>query len=343
MSDAALSQAVSAAQRDEPVVLKTTVPDEVSAVSLKLTAGNLQAIADNGGGMTLESPVAKVTLDSRALELVQGSGEDAAISVRQAEREDLPKKAADAVGAAPVYDLTITSGGENVSDFGKGQIQVAVPYQPKVNNYSDLLVCRVEDDGTLIPVPKSALIGGEMVFRVNHLSTYALMENTVRFQDTEGHWARQDVAFNAARGIVVGVGSGCFQPNAPVTVAATVTILGRLDGVEDGPEGTDWAAPHLAWARETGILPEGLVPDAPITRQQLAYVLDRYMGGEGEGAAVSYVDLDLVDPKYLSSIKRMRQAGIMHGRDDNSFDPTGNLTRAELAAVIHRMILLELQ
>lgn len=306
MSDAALSQAVSAVQQNEPVVLKVTVPDETTAVALKLTPRNLQTIADNGGGMTLQSPVAKVTLDNRALKLVQSSGEDATISVRQAEQEELSQAAADAVGTAPVYDLTVTSGGENVSEFGKGQIQVSVPYKTKVSEPSDLLVCRVEDDGALIPVSKSALVGGEMVFRVNHLSTYALMENTVRFQDTETHWAWRDVAFSAARGIVVGMGDGCFQPNVPVTAAAVVTVLGRLDGVQDGPEGTDWTAPHMAWAREAGILPEGLIPDAPISRQQLAYVLDRYVGCEGEGVAVNYVDMGLIDPKYLSSIKRMR-------------------------------------
>lgn len=98
--------------------------------------------------------------------------------------------------------------------------------------------------------------------------------------------------------------------------------------------------PHLAWAKETGILPQGLDPDASISREQLACLLARYMGGE-ESGDVDYTDLERVD--HLSSIKQVRQLGLMQGREDNTFDPKGSLARGELAAVLRRVVLLQLR
>jgi len=305
VSSSLVAQAVKAAGKDQPVVLKANVSDNSSSVAVKLTAKNLKTLsAGSGAGVTLQSPAAKITLDGEALEQVRGDGkQDATISFRKLTKSDLSKKAAEAVGSAPVYDLSVTSGRKAVSDLGKGSVQVTIPYSGKAG--SDLLMCRVEEDGSLTPVAASALVGGEMVFRVDHPSAYALVENTSQFQDTKTHWARGDVAFSAGRGIVEGVGGGDFQPDAPVTVAAAVTVLGRLSGVADASDAADWAKPHLAWARESDLLPDGLDPNAPISREALAYLLAHYMGG-GESAKVDYVDLDSVDPEYLSSIQQVR-------------------------------------
>ncbi len=141
---------------------------------------------------------------------------------------------------------------------------------------------------------------------------------------------------------MVGVGGGSFQPNSPATVASAVTVLGRLSGVESAKSPAGWAKPYLDWAEEPEIRAEGLAPNAPITREQMAYLLTRYVG-EGAGADVHYADLDSVDPDYLSGVRRVRELGLMLGRSGSRFDPQGSLTRSELAAILHRVVLLQLR
>ena len=125
-------------------------------------------------------------------------------------------------------------------------------------------------------------------------------------------------------------------------MAAAVTVLGRLAGVADAVDPALWAQPHLAWAREKGLLPAGLDPNTPITREQLAYLLARFTGQSGDGEAVTYADLDRIGAGYLASVRQVRALGLMQGREDNTFDPQGSLTRAELATVLHRLILSRL-
>lgn len=328
---AAVSQAVKAAGQDAPAVLRA------DSDTVKLTAQNLKALAANGSGVTVETPEGVLTLDNEALDRLQGS--DATLSLQKVANADLTRAQTDALKGAPVYDLTVTAHGEPVTGLAGGALRVSVPCGTAGG---DLMACRVTEDGALIPVPVSALVDGALVFRADQTASYALVENTARFRDTQTHWARADVAFSAGRGIVVGVGAEEFRPDDGATVAAAVTVLGRLAGVADAVDPALWAQPHLAWAREEGLLPAGLDPNAPITREQLAYLLARFTGQSGDGEAVTYADLDRIGAGYLASVRQVRALGLMQGRENNTFDPQGNLTRAELATVLHRLILSRL-
>lgn len=331
----AVSQAVKAASQDAPVVLKADKD------TVKLTAQNLKTIAGHGAGVTVETPTGALTLDGKALAQVQGTGKaDATLSLEKVAAADLTKAQTDALKGVPVYDLAVTAGGKTVTGFDDGGVQVSIPWDAAAG---DLIACQVAEDGALTPVPTSALVDGRMVFQTDRLCQYALVENTAQFRDAQAHWARSDVSFAAGRGIVVGVGGGDFHPDSPATVEAVVTVLGRLAGVADTDDAAHWSQPHMAWAEDAGILPDGLDATAPITREQLAYLLARYMDQTGDGEAAAYADLDQIDAQYLASVRQVRQLGLMQGRQDNTFDPQGSLTRGELAAVLHRLILVRLQ
>ena len=45
----------------------------------------------------------------------------------------------------------------------------------------------------------------------------------------------------------------------------------------------------------------------------------------------------------LEAVERLRRSGIITGKGDDSFDPEGTTTRAELATVFHRIILAALR
>jgi hypothetical protein len=54
------------------------------------------------------------------------------------------------------------------------------------------------------------------------------------FADVDpGAWYAKDVAWGADRGIVEGVGDGCFEPNRPITRAEVVAMIHRYDNLKN--------------------------------------------------------------------------------------------------------------
>lgn len=346
LTDQAVQEAVKAAQQGEAVVLKADAPEEAKAVEVTVPAALLDSVSQSeGAGVSLQTPVANISLDAKVLEALQADGkQDVVVSAGQAAAEALPEAVRESLADRPVYDISITAGGKAVSQFGGGTVTVALPYTPAPGEEAAALAaCWVAEDGTTQVVRESMWKDGALVFATPHLSTYAIVHSAGSFSDTAGHWAQEDIRFSTARELMLGMGDGQFQPDAPVTGAMAAAVLGRLAGVEDAPEARDWAAPHLEWAGNSGLLPDGFAPDAPLPREQLAYLLARSLGGRPEaGNLPVYTDQSSVTAGYLEDIQYVQQLGLMQGREDGTFDPQGSLTRGELTAVLRRLILLKL-
>lgn len=163
------------------------------------------------------------------------------------------------------------------------------------------------------------------------------------FSDVTESWAKEDIEFVAARRLMVGTGKDVFSPKAPMTGAMAVTVLGRLAGAAEPEEGQSWYQDYVSWAEEQGLLFDGFTPKANITREEMAYLLSQYLGGKAsDSTPLPYSDADQIDPAYRSGVRLLYELDVMHGRKDGSFHPQGQLTRAELAAILHRLILSEL-
>ena len=346
LTNQAVQEAVKAAQQGEAVVLKADAPEEAKAVEVTVPAALLDSVSQSeGAGVSLQTPVANISLDAKVLEALQADGtQDVVVSAGQAAAEALPEAVREILADRPVYDISITAGGKAVSQFGGGTVTVALPDNPAPGvEAAALAACWVAEDGTTQVVRESMWKGGALVFATPHLSTYAIVHSAGSFSDTAGHWAKEDIRFSTARELMLGMGDGQFQPDAPVTGAMAAAVLGRLAGVEDAPEARVWAAPHLEWAGNSGLLPDGFAPDAPLPREQLAYLLARSLGGRPEaGNLPVYTDQSSVTAGYLEDIQYVQQLGLMQGREDGTFDPQGSLTRGELTAVLRRLILLKL-
>ncbi|GAB6935030.1 hypothetical protein JCM14720_09510 [Calditerricola yamamurae] len=174
----------------------------------------------------------------------------------------------------------------------------------------------------------------------------------VPFADVRGHWALQPITALAARGMVAGVAPDRFAPDAPVTRAQLAVLLARLEGVETG---TDNASPSLpfrdpipSWAREAvqamvekELLrgyPDGTFrPDHPVTRAELAAILDRYLGLTGSAPLPPFRDAADIPSWAREAIARVAQAGVMKGMGDR-FAPQRPTTRAEAATVLYRLL-----
>ncbi|VFB15696.1 Endo-1,4-beta-xylanase A precursor [Urinicoccus massiliensis] len=172
--------------------------------------------------------------------------------------------------------------------------------------------------------------------------------------DIKSHWARDFIKYCMDRGYLVGTSITNFSPDRPTTRAEFVTVLSRLAGIKeenykknkftDVPKGVYYEA-AVNWAQEKKIV-EGtgssrFAPDQTMTREEMATILDRYFQvtnkAYGNRGALYFKDQGEMSTWAADSVKRMTQAGILHGTDRNTFEPKSSFTRAELATVIYQL------
>ncbi|GAA3408352.1 N-acetylmuramoyl-L-alanine amidase [Paenibacillus hodogayensis] len=183
------------------------------------------------------------------------------------------------------------------------------------------------------------------------------------FSDIAGHWARDAIVRLKEKGLVEGDG-GAYRPDKPMTRAEWLTIADRLFSFGDKlktPSGTTGQTtvtgqvyqdlPKSHWAYGTfqnairlgyisGYEDGSLRPDQPVTRSEVAVLLERMTDGSAQGSWTKTADFADVPATYWAagSIYRLKQKGIMNGVTDKTFAPAKNMTRAEMAAMVDRLL-----
>jgi len=104
-----------------------------------------------------------------------------------------------------------------------------------------------------------------------------------------------------------------------------------------------WSYAVMNEAVKSGILrgyPDGTIrPDAPVSRAEVAVVLDRLIGESMSvgGESESFRDVTSGNWAY-SSIMRLSSLGIVRGVADQRYGPERNVTRAEMATMVDRQL-----
>lgn len=174
------------------------------------------------------------------------------------------------------------------------------------------------------------------------------------FADLQNHWAAGAAVTCASVGLFQGDNAGDFRPDAQMTRAELVTTLWRLAGTPehqatpdyaDVPEGV-WYTDAVAWAWEYGVATGtggGFAPQGEMTREQFALMLFRYLEGRESGALSgaldAYADADRVDAWAVEAVDWAVASGLLTGKPGGLLDPLGNVTRAEAAALLERLLL----
>ena len=168
------------------------------------------------------------------------------------------------------------------------------------------------------------------------------------------HWFYEDVKYVHQNGLFAGTSATTFSPNMPMTRGMVVTVLGRLAGIDvsdysgdsfDDVDTAQYYAPYVKWAAEMGIVSgvgnNNYAPNADISRQDLAVILYNYAKVMGitlpeTATAMVFNDGDSISGYAKEAVEAMQKAGIISGKPGGIFDPKGNATRAEVAAMLHR-------
>jgi len=177
------------------------------------------------------------------------------------------------------------------------------------------------------------------------------------FEDVEeGDWFYDYIYFIYGRGLMLGTGDVMFSPDISTTRAMIVTILWRYSGSPEADgfssdftdlEQDSWYETAVGWAALNKIVQgygEGLFgPEDPVTRQDLAVILMNYcMYLELElpelRSYTGFADEEDIADYAKAAVKAFYEAGVINGRLDNLFAPKDTATRAEVAAMLTRLI-----
>ena len=170
-------------------------------------------------------------------------------------------------------------------------------------------------------------------------------------------WYANAVSFVAENSLMSGYGNGNFGPSDTLSRAQLCQILYNAagkpavtgsSGFTDVAEGA-WYADAVAWANALGVVGgygDGLfVPNAPITRQELAAMLYRFAQLRGWDVSVgedtnilSYTDFDQLSQWAIPAMQWACGAGIIRGVREDALEPQGNATRAQAAVMLMRFI-----
>ena len=180
------------------------------------------------------------------------------------------------------------------------------------------------------------------------------VSGNISFSDVkETDWFYKDVAYAVEKGLFSGTGDSQFSPNTSMNRGMLVTVLYRLSGETGNPGSSSfadvmdgqWYHDAVLWAAENGIVhgyDNGSFGAADnVTREQMAAILFRYATYMGYDTTVvnslaSYQDKSAISPFAMKAMQWANGEGLISGRTADTLAPLGNVTRAEVASILHR-------
>ncbi|WP_238654374.1 S-layer homology domain-containing protein [Paenibacillus piscarius] len=223
----------------------------------------------------------------------------------------------------------------------------------------------VNPDGTVFHVPTVVTkINNRYFALINDLrssGTYSVIWNPQDFADVRTHWGKADVNNIAARLSLKGNGDNTFSPNRSVSrsefAEIVVTGLGLMRQNVTQADFSDvpasaWYKDSVAIANEFDIVrgydDGNFKGSQQITREQgFAMIARAYRLIQSEdvpsqekiaSTLASYTDGTSVAAWAQGDVAQLIQAGILQGTGPKSLDPKAQMARAEVTALIARML-----
>jgi hypothetical protein len=168
------------------------------------------------------------------------------------------------------------------------------------------------------------------------------------FTDVAGNaWYYNWVKLAYESGLMYGKDDSRFDPDGSLTLAEAIAMAARARSAYSGENkafvhGDIWYQAYVEYAVTNGIIREGDFSDydAAATREEIAYIFARALPGEAYGTISTTTPPDTSDSPYSSEILTLYAAGILSGSDNShTFYPASNVTRAEAATIICRLLI----
>ncbi len=178
--DASIDAAIANAENGgiPEVVVSVAIAEQAQAVEITLPVAQLARLSENENArLKLESAVAQVVFDQTALSAIAGQAQEAVtLLVEPVPAENLNAAQQQVVGTYTVFELTLQSGGNLISDFNNGKAQITLPYALQADQTADgIVVWYVDDLGNITPCATSYNADTQqVVFETTHFSKYVI-------------------------------------------------------------------------------------------------------------------------------------------------------------------------
>ncbi|MGC5774869.1 S-layer homology domain-containing protein [Paenibacillus pabuli] len=263
-------------------------------------------------------------------------------------------------------DLTFTKDGQTVRSGqlnGYAPKYIALPEGIDPNRITTGVI--VNPDGSIFHVPTVVTkIDNRYYALINDLrssGSYSVIWNPQDFEDARTHWGKMDVNNIAARLDLKGNGDNTFSPDRSVTRSefAEIVVNGLGLMAQDAPQvhfpdvsPSDWYRNSVAIASDFDIVTgydDGYFKGSQqITREQgfamvaRAYRLIQSGDVPNQEQIASelarYEDAADVSSWAKEDVAQLIQAGIIQGNGPEVLSPKASMTRAEVTALIARML-----
>ncbi len=212
----------------------------------------------------------------------------------------------------------------------------------------------------LLFIPASVSYAEDQVEPVLELGTGPIATNAV-FPDVGNHWAANAIYNMTQYGIINGYDDSTFKPGNSMTREEFAALLARSFSLEwntgnRASSYTDiqpgrWSVPYIAAVR--GIYPDPALgegteykPTTPVTREEFAAALVRilgYTGPQRTDPAVldsTFRDAGQIAEEYRNAVAAAVELKLVQGQANRMFAPKASITRAEVASIMYRAVLL---
>lgn len=335
------------------------LPDgAVVTVSGTDEAGNAVTLTDNGNGTysaTLPNKTQTYTFIAAydGIQTIAPKTDFTTVKVQQ-------RSSGGGEPAKPSFPVKISNSGDGVAKVDKSYAsagdKVTITVTPG-RNATVQHITVTDEDGERLKLTENR--DGTYSFTMPNgaANVYARFSGSgLPFADVpSGSWYYDDVAYVYDTGLMTGLTATTFGPNLSTTRGMIVTILWRMETEPAAKHGCPFADVRrgsyyeqaIAWASENGIVTgfdaSTFAPDRAITREQLAAILFRFAAYRGMDAVTlrenlsSFQDQAAISAYAVSALNWAVGEGLMQGTGDK-LEPTGNATRAQVAAMLRRFI-----
>ncbi|MDE6993562.1 MAG: S-layer homology domain-containing protein [Lachnospiraceae bacterium] len=195
-----------------------------------------------------------------------------------------------------------------------------------------------------------------LILSVSLMPSAFAAEGVGGFTDVpSGAWYTEELAYALEKGFVSGTSASSFSPDANVSRAQFVTMLGRMLDVNtadytakkfDDVDPSSWYGPYVSWAAEegyvNGISVKEFAPNNNITFEQMGAILSNYIDKSGVVLTPSwnvfeYSDFDSVSPWAQSSMAMMELYDLLPVSADGAVRPSSSVTRSEAVVSLVRL------
>ena len=175
---------------------------------------------------------------------------------------------------------------------------------------------------------------------------------STNFSDVPANqWYAPAVSYVTQRGLFFGVSETQFAPSQSMTRGMLVSVLYRFNGTShtgSSPfadvSSDAWYGNAVSWAYAnnlvSGVSDTSFAPNTPITREQAAVMLARYLKFSSvalENGTPDFQDTASISGYAKESVGAMQKAGLLSGDNAGNFRPDAQITRPEIASIFMRL------